>query len=317
MNTARSSHPSIAQLGTLVEFLEANRDLAKGFSKNLSAKIRAQQKWEGITFKLNSMGGTIKNSKKWIKYWSDKKSSVKKKVALRNAARRRTGGGIENVPEITEIEERILILMGGDGFACGDAHLRIELFQPSSSEDSPSILQDAQGHPLLPNVYDPNTIDITHPTASHHQSPIIGNIQNSESETATIEAPTEAPPTPVEVPYHTGSAAPSTLSGWSRLHLQSLAPANPHWACVHHADVKKHTRRRNRPLQASPPSQRRSQLVSVIEKFLRLEEQRLALDRRMVHIMEQNLEREQLTARAHLALGEGLSALAEAINKRR
>ncbi|RVE53079.1 hypothetical protein evm_002176 [Chilo suppressalis] len=131
--------------------------------------------------------------------------------ALRNAARRRTGGGIENVPELTEIEERILILMGGDGFACGDAHLRIERFQPSSSEDSPSILQDAQGHPLLPNVY------------------IIGNIQNSETETATIEAPTEAPPTPVEVPYHTGSAAPT--------------PRRP---------------RRNRPLQGSPPSQRRS-----------------------------------------------------------
>jgi hypothetical protein len=27
-------------------------------------------------------------------------------------------------------------------------------------------------------------------------------------------------------------AAKGTLSRWSRLHLKSLAPTNPHWACV-------------------------------------------------------------------------------------
>ncbi|RVE45298.1 hypothetical protein evm_010070 [Chilo suppressalis] len=64
----------------------------------------------------------------WLTSWSrtsrenDKKSAVKK-ITHRNAARRRTGGGVENVPELTELEEPILILMGGD-----DSHLRIELF---------------------------------------------------------------------------------------------------------------------------------------------------------------------------------------------
>lgn len=56
---------------------------------------------------------------------------MKKKAAARNAARRRTGGGCEEVAELTEVEERILSIMGGESFATGDGHLRINFIDVS------------------------------------------------------------------------------------------------------------------------------------------------------------------------------------------
>lgn len=63
-----------------------------------------------------------------FQYWADKKSAVKKKAALRAAATRRTGGGVEEVVDISEVEERIIFLMGGESFASGDRHLAIDPF---------------------------------------------------------------------------------------------------------------------------------------------------------------------------------------------
>ncbi|XP_046963946.1 uncharacterized protein LOC124532877 [Vanessa cardui] len=89
--------------------------------KNRNAKARAIKEWEKISAILNcSCGGTIKSRQKWMKYWSDKKNAVKKKCAARNAARLGTGDGGEEVPELSEIEERILALMRGGGLGGSD-----------------------------------------------------------------------------------------------------------------------------------------------------------------------------------------------------
>lgn len=63
----RSSHPSRAQIDALIEFLEQNQSPAKGFSKVPSAKDAARRKWEQLSVKLNSMGGSIKTWKQWTK----------------------------------------------------------------------------------------------------------------------------------------------------------------------------------------------------------------------------------------------------------
>ncbi|GBP72923.1 hypothetical protein EVAR_41139_1 [Eumeta japonica] len=60
-----------------------------------------------------------------LQYWSDNKSATKKKGVARVIARRNAGGG---VGELTEVEERIVTLLGGEYFATGDIHLRIHLF---------------------------------------------------------------------------------------------------------------------------------------------------------------------------------------------
>ncbi|KAF9408119.1 hypothetical protein HW555_012093, partial [Spodoptera exigua] len=53
-------------------------------------------------------------------YWKDKKGAVKRKSSLIAAARRRTGGGIEDLPQLSEIELKIQTIMRGESFGCGD-----------------------------------------------------------------------------------------------------------------------------------------------------------------------------------------------------
>ncbi|KAL0878630.1 hypothetical protein ABMA27_003705 [Loxostege sticticalis] len=101
--------------------MERNPGLAKGFLRTQNARERSRRQWEELAVRLNSLGGTIKNYKQWTK-------CHKKKVAARSAARRRTGGGVEDVVELSELEERIVALCGGEGFSTGDTHLGIQPF---------------------------------------------------------------------------------------------------------------------------------------------------------------------------------------------
>ncbi|XP_069364388.1 uncharacterized protein [Maniola hyperantus] len=130
--TERASHPSRAQIESLLEYLERNPSLAKGFSKVPCARDAARRSWEALALQLNSLGGCVKTSKQWIKYWADKKSAVKKKGALRYRARNKTGGEAEAV-ELNELEEKILLIMGGESFATGHRHLEINPFEYTSS----------------------------------------------------------------------------------------------------------------------------------------------------------------------------------------
>ncbi|KAL4721258.1 hypothetical protein ACJJTC_000225 [Scirpophaga incertulas] len=66
-NEIRSSHPSSAQVETLVEFMERNPSLAKGFLRSQNARERGRRQWEEIAVRLNSLGGTIKTYKQWTK----------------------------------------------------------------------------------------------------------------------------------------------------------------------------------------------------------------------------------------------------------
>lgn len=56
---------------------------------------------------------------------------MKKKAALRYKTRNTTGGGVE-VVELSEVEEKILCLMGGERFATGDINLAIDPFEVGS-----------------------------------------------------------------------------------------------------------------------------------------------------------------------------------------
>ncbi|XP_045776965.1 uncharacterized protein LOC123875261 [Maniola jurtina] len=70
MNTSeRASHPSRAQIESLLEYLQRNPSLAKGFSKVPSARDATRRSWEALALQLNSLGGCVKTSKQWIKVW--------------------------------------------------------------------------------------------------------------------------------------------------------------------------------------------------------------------------------------------------------
>lgn len=71
-----------------------------------------------------------------LQYWKDKKGAVKRKSSLIAAARRRTGGGIEDLPELSEIELKIQNIMGGESFGSGDQNLEINPFEVCNFQGS-------------------------------------------------------------------------------------------------------------------------------------------------------------------------------------
>ncbi|XP_046959638.1 uncharacterized protein LOC124529773 [Vanessa cardui] len=251
----RVSHPSAVQVEALVSFLEERPTLAKGLVRNPSAKARAIKEWEKITAILNSCrGGTVKSRKKWVKYWADKKSAVKKKCAARNAARRMSGGAMEDNPELSEIEERIVALMWGGG----DEHLQLQVF-----DDNVNV-----------------GFDVTN--IKMNQSP-----QPSES---TLEHDVKQPESTTAERH--GDSTSATLSP---------------------------TLRTFRAVRRLPP-QRRSLFTSIADKFLKLEDQRLAHEGRVVKVMEEMArthnvlaEGVKAQAEAHKTLGEGLKVLGEGL----
>ncbi|KAL4702670.1 hypothetical protein ACJJTC_007101 [Scirpophaga incertulas] len=344
-NEIRTSHPSSAQVETLVEFMERNPSLAKGFLRTQNARERGRRQWEEIAVRLNSLGGTIKTYKQWTKYWSDKKSAIKKKVAARSAARRRTGGGVEDVVELSELEERIVALCGGEGFSVGDSHLAIEpfpdpeemasnphnqlddsrtvarrLFESSSSSavgTSQMILQDYQ---VL------KTAEYAH---SYHTSMSPPPVTLSQTP-SPVPMPTPATPSP----SRRGStqvilrrnAATSSRRHMSRADIRTTPVVSP----SHRA--RSYTARASRgsdpissrhtappPANAPPPSQRRTEFSTLTERFLRVEEHQVETQRTFAQILqtcvERNAERDRMLAEAMIAVGKGLDALAQAIKR--
>lgn len=63
----RAAHPSKAQIHALLNVLENTQSLAKGFSKNPSARDAARRTWEKLAVQLNSLEGCVKTWKQWTK----------------------------------------------------------------------------------------------------------------------------------------------------------------------------------------------------------------------------------------------------------
>ncbi|CAK1597964.1 unnamed protein product [Parnassius mnemosyne] len=342
----RAAHPSTAQIHALLNFLEMNPSLAKGFSKVPSARDTARKSWEKLALQLNSLGGCVKTWKQWTKYWADKKSAVKKKGALRFRTRNKTGGGKE-VVELSEIEEKILALMGGESFATGDRHLEINPFFEAqagkSLENSPSLLASTQliGLNPLPLPMEQQT-QHKHTTPSSigdfpaGNVPVVETTQQHAIERQAIlclpgtSGPSSRPsvvrmvslsPLPMVVqsppctpPTVGGPASPPPTPSGSGSHPHRLRNARRQLirSPVHNHPLLNTTTsrlRHNRRSRASPPSQRRSQFTSFSERFLAIEEQKLEINRRNSELLE------MLVNQTVQSIGEGLKLLQETLKK--
>ena len=51
-------------------------------------------------------------------------------MAQRNASVNLTGGGASNITPVTELEERLIFIMGGSSFAAGDQDLSVPFIIP-------------------------------------------------------------------------------------------------------------------------------------------------------------------------------------------
>ncbi|CAG5052193.1 unnamed protein product [Parnassius apollo] len=75
--------------------------------------MTCMKNWEELAQLLNSDGsGDTKITEKWKKVWSDYKNNTKKKAARLNKAARGTGGGPAIHIKLTDLEQRVLNLIG-------------------------------------------------------------------------------------------------------------------------------------------------------------------------------------------------------------
>ncbi|KAF9420241.1 hypothetical protein HW555_003462 [Spodoptera exigua] len=322
---SRNAAPSLDQLEKLVSFLENKPWLAMGHARTANARIRSRQAWSEITTALNSDGsGCMKTSEQWCKYWKDKKGAVKRKSSLIAAARRRTGGGIEeDLPQLSEIELKIQTIMGGESFGCGDQNLEINPFEQEplnrtvESEESPSILLNI----VPPNVQQANQSE--EPGHEMQWSNLAAfDVDSVQDNLAQIP---QVPPAP---------DAHSPEAEENRVSLTELARPVAHANDVLERGSQTPTRRvhsetvrgrrrthqlsprqsasRRRLLRRSPPSQRRSEMVSITERFIAIEERRAQAELLIAQAISQQVEGYRAMAQA---LDNISSVIRDYINK--
>ncbi|KAG7311214.1 hypothetical protein JYU34_002241 [Plutella xylostella] len=120
-----ASRPSYRQGELLVEYLERNPELARGLLKTAQGRRETKKKWISLALTLNAVSGSIKDGRGWCKYWTEKKCYLKR-ICARNLAMRRPGGGPSDLSlKLSDLEQRMVAVMGGEEFATatGDQHL--------------------------------------------------------------------------------------------------------------------------------------------------------------------------------------------------
>ncbi|XP_053612355.1 uncharacterized protein LOC128676323 isoform X3 [Plodia interpunctella] len=74
------SRPSLEQVVAIVDFMEKHPALALGQLRGLEGRDESKKLWFELTRIVNNISGPTRPMKSWIKYWADKKSSVRSKV---------------------------------------------------------------------------------------------------------------------------------------------------------------------------------------------------------------------------------------------
>ncbi|CAD0199677.1 unnamed protein product [Chrysodeixis includens] len=77
---AIASRPSMEQVMAIVDFMEKHPALALGQLRGLEGRDESKRLWFQLTRLVNNLSGPTRPMKSWIKYWADKKSTVRAKV---------------------------------------------------------------------------------------------------------------------------------------------------------------------------------------------------------------------------------------------
>ncbi|XP_072938696.1 uncharacterized protein [Epargyreus clarus] len=72
--------PSLEQVVAIVDFMEKHPVLALGQLRGLEGRDESKKLWMKLTRIVNNINGPTRPMKSWIKYWADKKSTVRSKV---------------------------------------------------------------------------------------------------------------------------------------------------------------------------------------------------------------------------------------------
>ncbi|XP_049866808.1 uncharacterized protein LOC126367356 isoform X2 [Pectinophora gossypiella] len=215
----RSSHPSSAQIEAMIDFLERNPDLAKGFSKTLNARERSRRHWEVLSERLNSMGGTIKTYKQWTKQ-SDSTQLVPPASSLIQSSGH---SEVSNVPQLENLQEVIQpdVVLAPE--TPEETHRRSKivrrLFESSDifpSEPSQSSLQLYHSEPrpstpalTLSHTPTPLSISIASPSRRGATAAISSRITSTIESAGSSSSRRVQPPSPQQSHAVTTEASPS------------------------------------------------------------------------------------------------------------
>ncbi|RVE45297.1 hypothetical protein evm_010069 [Chilo suppressalis] len=125
------SRTSNNQFEIMVDFIERNGDLNKPADGRLAAAI----KWTELANVLN-LDTTVSSKPvgKWKKVWSDFKNNTKRKAAKISRAASGTGGGPACKLVLTDLEQRVLELIGTQA-ATGLLYIAEVGLEPTLAED--------------------------------------------------------------------------------------------------------------------------------------------------------------------------------------
>lgn len=96
----------------MVEFMEDHLDFARNKLLGHDGKQNRKTMWEVLTTQLNGVNGPKKTSQKWQRVWIDLKNKVKKKASEIKQSLTRTGGGPPIKVVLSDLEQRILNIIG-------------------------------------------------------------------------------------------------------------------------------------------------------------------------------------------------------------
>lgn len=242
-----------------------------------------RQAWSEITTALNSDASGY-TSEQWCKYWTDKKGAIKRKSGLIAATSQRPGGGIDNLPELSN-----LAVDGEVSILCNIAP---PVEQPA---DRSEVLDSESGHEMKWSNFvavDGDSVrdnlaqvpscsrDAIEP-APDAQSP--ETVQNRVLFTEPIRPASQQ----TDV-LETGNETPT-----QRVHRETLRSRR---RTVQFSPRQSAARRRL--LRRSPPSQRRSEMVSLTERFLAIEERRANAELLIAQAISRQVDGQQAMAQA-------------------
>jgi len=132
---------SLDQKEELVSFLTSHPEMVKN---KFSAKVTfagVQKLWETLTNAVNAQPGAKKDKEGWQKTWADLRRQTRKRAADIIKDIRKTGGGESSVPPLSDIENRVIALVG-ETSATGDVTTAELGFDESITDQQPHDIQE-------------------------------------------------------------------------------------------------------------------------------------------------------------------------------
>ncbi|CAH4037711.1 uncharacterized protein LOC123720179 [Pieris brassicae] len=90
-----ASRPNLEQMVAIIEFMEQHPVLGLSQMRGMEGRNESKKLWLKLTSIVNNMKGPTRPMKSWVKFWADKKSTVRAKVVTSGGDPSILGSSIE------------------------------------------------------------------------------------------------------------------------------------------------------------------------------------------------------------------------------